>query len=130
MYSLQYGPQMDHNKYEEHGVGGCAAAPHFLDIGYDPSVHGLCTAYVSPIYGVCMNYIWNISRSDLRSVLRSDLFDAHITRVSWQKKHDLALSWKNKYCFRSMSNLEVPRHSRRRWREMSGTLVVLGGLET
>ena len=92
MYSLQYRPQMDHDKSEENGGGSFATAPHFLDIGYGPSVactvgcKKLCTAYVWPIYGLCMTYIWHIYWPDLRSVLRSDLLDVQITRVLWEKK--------------------------------------------
>ena len=69
MYSLQYRPQMDHNKYEENGgAGGFATAPHFLDIGYGPSVactvgctwlmYSLCMAHIWPMYDLYMAYIW------------------------------------------------------------------------
>ena len=50
------------------GDGGFAAAPHFLDIGYGPSVacivgctwlmYSLCMAYVLPIYGLYNLYFY------------------------------------------------------------------------
>ena len=67
MYSLQYRPQMDHNKYEENGGRGFAAAPRFLDIGYGPSVActvgctwlmcSLCMAHIWPMHDLYMTYI-------------------------------------------------------------------------
>ena len=70
MYSLQYRPQMDHNKYKKNGGGGFAAAPHFLDIGYGPSVafivgcawlmYSLCMAHIWPMYDLHMARVWAI----------------------------------------------------------------------
>ena len=50
------------------GGGGFAAAPHFLDIGYGPSVactvgctwlmYSLCMAHIWPMYDLYMAYIW------------------------------------------------------------------------
>ena len=58
---------MDHNEYEENGEGGFVAAPHFLDIGYSPSVactvgctwlmYSLCMAHMWPMYGLHMAQI-------------------------------------------------------------------------
>ena len=49
--------KLDHNKYEEWGGGGFAAAPHFLDIGYGPSV--ACTVGCTWLmYSLCMAHIW------------------------------------------------------------------------
>ena len=71
MYSLQYRPQMDHNKYEENGGGGFAAAPHFLDIGYGPSV--ACTVGCTRLmYSLCMAHIWPMY--DLHMVQICDQF--------------------------------------------------------
>ena len=62
MYSLQYRPHMGHNTYEENGGGSfAAAAPIFWILGMVYlwpillAVHGLCTAYVWPVY---MAYVW------------------------------------------------------------------------
>ena len=69
MYSLQYRPQIDNHRYEENGEGGgFAAAPHFLDIGYGPSVartvgctwlmYSLCMAHKWPMYDLYVAHIW------------------------------------------------------------------------
>ena len=68
MYSLQYRPQMDHNKYEENGGGGLRPPPPFSGYGYGPSVactagctwlmYSLCMAHIWPMYDLYMAYIW------------------------------------------------------------------------
>ena len=80
MYSLQYRPQMDHNEYEENGGGGFATDPHFLDVGYGPSV--ACTLGCTWLtYSLCMAHIWPMLdlhmahiafRSAIRSAQRTD----------------------------------------------------------
>ena len=68
MYSLQYRPQMNHSKCKENGGRRPkAAAPHFLDIGYGPSV--ACTVgWTWLMYSLCMAHVW----------LMYDLHMAHI----------------------------------------------------
>ena len=69
MYSLQYRPQMDHNEYEENEEAvAFGRRPHFLDIGYGPSMacivgctwlmYSLCMAHIWPMYDLYMAYIW------------------------------------------------------------------------
>ena len=61
---------MDHNKYQENGVGGFAAAPHFLDIGYGPSV--ACTVGCTwLIYSLCMARLW-------------PMYDLHMTHIAFR----------------------------------------------
>ena len=63
---------------EKMGGGGFAAAPHFPDIGYGPSV--ACTVGCTWLmYSLCMAHVWPMY----------DLHMAQITRVPWQKKCDL-----------------------------------------
>ena len=70
MYSLQYRLQMDHDKYGENDPE--AAAPHFLDIGYGPSV--ACTVGCTWLmYSLCMAHIWPMY----------DLHMAHILDYIW-----------------------------------------------
>ena len=62
------------------GGGGFAAAPHFLDIGYGPSVactvgctwlmYSLCMAHIWPMYDLHMAHI--AFRSAIRSAQRTD----------------------------------------------------------
>ena len=61
------------------GGGGFAAAPHFLDIGYGPSVactvgctwlmYSLCMAHIWPMYDLHMAHI--AFRSAISSAIRS-----------------------------------------------------------
>ena len=81
MYSLQYRPQMDQNKYEEKWKAVASPPPPiFWTLGMAYlwpvlyAIHGLCTAYVWPIYGLCMTYIWLIL--GLRQALRQALHQA------------------------------------------------------
>ena len=85
---------MDHNKYEENRDGGFVAAPHFLDIGYGPSVactvgstwlmYSLCMAHIWPMYDLDMAHIAFISA--IRSARRTD----HLgTCTLAKKKNDL-----------------------------------------
>ena len=81
MYSLQYRPQMDHNKYEENGGWRLGCRPHFLDIGNGPAVactvgctwlmYSLCMAHIWPMYDLHMAHI--LFRSAIRSARRTDL---------------------------------------------------------
>ena len=81
MYSLQYRPQMDHNEYGENEVAAAFGhrLPHFLDIGYGPSVactagctwlmYSLCMAHIWPMYDLHMAHI--AFRSAISSAIRS-----------------------------------------------------------
>ena len=67
MYSLQYRPQMDHNKYEENEGGGFAAAPIFfifimvhlwhVFVGCTWLMYSLCMAHIWPMYDPHMTHI-------------------------------------------------------------------------
>ena len=62
------------------GGGGFAAAPHFLDIGYGPSVactvgctwlmYSLCMAHIWPMYDLYMAYIWPYVRPCVKLYVR------------------------------------------------------------
>ena len=60
MYSLQYRPQMDHNKYGENGGGGLRRPPPF-SVYWVWSVYGLYCglymAYGQLMYGPYMAYV-------------------------------------------------------------------------
>ena len=72
MYSLQYRPQMDHNKYGESGGGGLPLPPPFsgywvwsvyglycrLYMAYAQLMYGPYMAYVWPTYGTYIDHIW------------------------------------------------------------------------
>ena len=92
MHSLQYRPQMDHNKYEENGGRRLRRRPHFLDIGYGPSVactvgctwlmYSLCMAHIWPMYDLYMAYIWPYLRQAVRQALRQTLRQAYVVAIT------------------------------------------------
>ena len=67
MHSLQYKPQMDHDKYEEKGG---RRRPPLSGYGHGPSaactvgctwlMYSLCMAHIWPMYDLYMAYIWAI----------------------------------------------------------------------
>ena len=70
---------MDHNKYEENGGAAASPPPHFLDIGYGPSVACTvgCTWLMYSLHTYCAAHNWMLlccmsmgMRSQARSVVK------------------------------------------------------------
>ena len=79
------------------GGGGFAAAPHFLDIGYGPSVactvgctwlmYSLCMAHIWPMYDLHMAHI--AFRSAIRSAQRTDHQGTLVISVLSRSERDM-----------------------------------------
>ena len=97
MYSLQYRPQMEHNKYGENGGRRLRRRPPFSGYGYGPSVactagctwlmYSLCMAHIWPMYDLYMVYTYGLCMWPYMDILPVFLYGASYPAGVFEHAH-------------------------------------------